>query len=65
MLPERWARARSHDLPMLRRRRIRRGVASVTRERKDVLTPDVGGPGTTVTLTSAIIEAVQAQPSTL
>ncbi len=43
--------------------RIRRGVASVTRERKDVLTPDLGGNGTTEGITQAIIEGVQAQPA--
>jgi isocitrate dehydrogenase (NAD+) len=43
-------------------RRIRRGVAAVTRERKDVLTPDLGGTGTTRSLTRAIIEGVEAQP---
>ncbi|MDF1701437.1 MAG: isocitrate/isopropylmalate dehydrogenase family protein [Planctomycetota bacterium] len=42
--------------------RIRRGVASVTRDRKDALTPDLGGTGTTEGLTQAIIEGVQAQP---
>ena len=42
--------------------RIRRGVAAVTRENKGVLTPDLGGTGTTEGLTNAIIEAVKAQP---
>ncbi len=42
--------------------RIRRGVADVTRNRKDVLTPDLGGSGTTEGLTEAIMEAVRAQP---
>ncbi|MDA1194876.1 MAG: isocitrate/isopropylmalate dehydrogenase family protein [Planctomycetota bacterium] len=46
-------------------RRIRRGVASVTRERKDVLTPDLGGSGDTEGLTAAIIAGVQAQPATI
>ena len=45
-----------------RYRRIRRGVAAVTRERKDVLTPDLGGSGTTATLTRAIVEEVERQP---
>ena len=45
-------------------KRIRRGVASVTRDRKDVLTPDLGGTGTTETLTEAIIAGVEAQPAT-
>ena len=45
-----------------RYRRIRRGVAAVTRERKDALTPDLGGTGTTASLTKAIIEEVQRQP---
>ena len=43
--------------------RIRRGVASVTRDRKDALTPDLGGTGTTEGLTDAIIEGVLAQPA--
>jgi isocitrate dehydrogenase (NAD+) len=43
--------------------RIRRGVASVTRERKDVLTPDLGGSGDTAGLTQAIIDGVKAQPA--
>ena len=43
--------------------RIRRGVAAVTRERKEVLTPDLGGTGTTEALTRAIIEEVEAQPA--
>ncbi|MGE0193896.1 MAG: isocitrate/isopropylmalate dehydrogenase family protein [Planctomycetota bacterium] len=45
-----------------RYRRIRRGIAAVTRERKDVLTPDLGGKGNTASLTKAIIEEVQRQP---
>ncbi len=44
-------------------RRIRRGVAAVTREHKDLLTPDLGGSGTTEGLTEAIMAAVQAQPA--
>jgi isocitrate dehydrogenase (NAD+) len=44
-------------------KRIRRGVAQVTREHKDVLTPDLGGPGTTEGLATAIAEAVRHQPS--
>jgi isocitrate dehydrogenase (NAD+) len=43
-------------------KRIRRGVAAVTRERKDVLTPDLGGSGTTASMTKAIMAAVEAQP---
>jgi isocitrate/isopropylmalate dehydrogenase len=43
-------------------RRIRRSVAAVTSGRPEVLTPDLGGHGTTVALTDAIIEAVRAQP---
>jgi tartrate dehydrogenase/decarboxylase/D-malate dehydrogenase len=43
--------------------RIRRGVAAVTKERKEVLTPDLGGPGTSKGLTEAIVEAVKAQPA--
>ena len=42
--------------------RIRRGVATVTREHKEMLTPDLGGQGTTEQLTEAIIEAVDRQP---
>ena len=42
--------------------RIRRGVAAVTRA-KDSLTPDIGGTGTTRSLTDAIIRGVQAQPA--
>lgn len=44
-------------------KRIRRGVAAVTREQKDVLTPDLGGSGTTEGITEAIIAAVKAQPT--
>jgi isocitrate dehydrogenase (NAD+) len=44
-------------------RRIRRGVAAVTKGRKDALTPDLGGPGTTRTITDAILEEVRAQPA--
>jgi len=43
--------------------RIRRGVASVTRENKGALTPDLGGSGTTDGLTEAIIAGVRAQPA--
>jgi len=43
-------------------RRIRRGVAAVTKEQKDVLTPDLGGRGTTDGLTDAIMAAVARQP---
>jgi isocitrate/isopropylmalate dehydrogenase len=46
-------------------RRIRRGVAAVTKERKEVLTPDLGGPGTSRGLTDAIVEAVKAQPASV
>jgi len=42
--------------------RIRRGVATVTKEHKEVLTPDLGGQGTTEGLTEAIMEAVGRQP---
>jgi isocitrate dehydrogenase (NAD+) len=45
-----------------RYRRIRRGVAAVTRDRKEALTPDLGGTGTTATLTRAIVEEVHRQP---
>ncbi len=44
-------------------KRIRRGVAAVTREQADLLTPDLGGKGTTEGLTEAIMAAVQAQPA--
>jgi isocitrate dehydrogenase (NAD+) len=43
-------------------KRIRRGVAAVTKSRKEVLTPDLGGPGTTKGLTAAIVEEVREQP---
>jgi isocitrate dehydrogenase (NAD+) len=43
-------------------KRIRRGVAAVTKNRKPALTPDLGGPGTTKGLTDAIVEEVRAQP---
>ncbi|MDH3217225.1 MAG: isocitrate/isopropylmalate family dehydrogenase [Candidatus Krumholzibacteria bacterium] len=39
--------------------RIRKAVAAVTRRRKDVLTPDLGGSGSTNTLTDAIIGELQ------
>ena len=42
--------------------RIRRGVAHVTQHEKGALTPDLGGPGTTAGLTTAIVAAVKAQP---
>ena len=42
--------------------RVRRGVAAVTRERKDALTPDLGGSATTEVLTRAICEEVERQP---
>ncbi|MHC5012763.1 MAG: isocitrate/isopropylmalate dehydrogenase family protein, partial [Planctomycetota bacterium] len=44
-------------------RRIRRGVAAVATQQKDVLTPDLGGAGTTEGLTEAIVDAVKAQPA--
>ncbi len=44
-------------------KRIRRGVAAVTRENKTALTPDLGGSGTTESLTKAIMAAVEAQPA--
>jgi isocitrate dehydrogenase (NAD+) len=44
-------------------KRIRRAVAHVTQNEKGALTPDLGGPGTTVGLTAAIVEAVKAQPA--
>jgi isocitrate dehydrogenase (NAD+) len=44
-------------------KRIRRGVAHVTQHAKSALTPDLGGPGTTVGLTAALVEAVKAQPA--
>jgi isocitrate/isopropylmalate dehydrogenase len=37
-------------------RRNRRAIARVTTHRKDELTPDLGGSGTTSGLTTAIIE---------
>jgi len=40
-------------------RRIRRSVAVVTREHKDVLTPDLGGSGTTEGLTNAVIATIE------
>ena len=39
-------------------RRIRRAVALVTRERPEVLTPDLGGAGTTEGFGEAIVEAL-------
>jgi isocitrate dehydrogenase (NAD+) len=44
-------------------RRIRRGVAAVTKTRKDALTPDLGGTATTRVLTDAIMQEVRAQPA--
>jgi isocitrate dehydrogenase (NAD+) len=44
-------------------KRIRRAVAHVTQHEKGALTPDLGGPGTTVGLTAALVEAVKAQPA--
>ena len=46
-------------------KRIRRGVAAVTSEQPDVLTPDLGGSGTTEGLTQAIIDAVARQPAAI
>lgn len=43
------------------RRRIRRGVAWVTQHRKEVLTPDLGGSGSTEALSAAIVEAIERQ----
>jgi isocitrate dehydrogenase (NAD+) len=43
-------------------RRIRRSVAAVTSGHPEVLTPDLGGHGTTALLTDAIVESVRAQP---
>lgn len=40
-------------------RRIRRSVAHVTTVQKDVLTPDLGGSGTTNGIADAIVEAVK------
>ncbi len=40
-------------------RRIRRGIASVTQNRSDELTPDLGGAGTTTSLTDAIVQEVR------
>ena len=45
--------------------RIRRGVACVTRDRKESLTPDLGGKGTTDGLTTAIVEEVKKQPKAI
>ena len=44
--------------------RIRRSVATVTQEQKDVLTPDLGGGGTTVSLTEAIVETIKRRRGT-
>ncbi len=44
-------------------RRIRRAVATVTKERKDALTPDLGGPGTSKGLTDAILDAMRSLPA--
>ena len=45
--------------------RIRRAVATVTRERKEALTPDLGGSGTTAGITDAIVETLEALPADL
>ena len=42
-------------------RRIRRSVAHVTTHNKAVLTPDLGGKGTTTSTADAIVEAVKAR----
>jgi isocitrate dehydrogenase (NAD+) len=44
-------------------KRIRRGVAAVTKNRKECLTPDLGGAATSRVLTDAIIAEVKAQPA--
>ena len=44
-------------------KRIRGGVAAVTRTQKEVLTPDLGGQGTSEGLTEAIMAAVRRQPA--
>jgi isocitrate dehydrogenase (NAD+) len=44
-------------------RRIRRSVASVTKNRKDALTPDLGGTATSRALTDAILEALAREPA--
>ena len=43
-------------------RRIRRSVAAVTKGNKGALTPDLGGRGTTRSLTAVIVDALRAQP---
>ena len=43
-------------------RRIRRGIAAVTQKRREELTPDLGGNGTTTSVTEAIIEEMRALP---
>jgi isocitrate dehydrogenase (NAD+) len=43
-------------------RRIRRGVAAVTRGPRELLTPDLGGQSTTEALADRIAEAIAAQP---
>lgn len=43
--------------------RIRKSVRTVTRDHKDVLTPDLGGTGTTKTLTDAIVAEVERRRS--
>ncbi|MCZ6766825.1 MAG: isocitrate/isopropylmalate dehydrogenase family protein [bacterium] len=40
-------------------RRIRKSVATISQEQKDKLTPDLGGKGSTVGLTEAIVEEVR------
>ncbi len=42
--------------------RIRRSVAKVTKEEKAVLTPDLGGTGTTEALTEAVVRALPTVP---
>lgn len=39
--------------------RIRKSVAAVTRSQKDVLTPDLGGKGSTASMTDAIIREIK------
>jgi len=44
--------------------RIRKSVRTVTRDHKDALTPDLGGPGNTDTLTDAIVSEVERRVAT-
>jgi len=43
-------------------RRIRLSIAAVTTKNKEALTPDLGGTGTTESLTEAIIEEIKKRP---